>query len=280
MYFYLEGHPDIYLPSRKEPHFFATLPTGTPGAERRYVAAKMIDNEKDYLKLFKKAQPNHVTGEASVSNLADQYAALKIKKKVPHAKIIVLLREPVERAYSGFLMAVREGREKTTSFYEALMEDYDHMLMYSGAGSVYVWPGLYFEQVKRYLDTFGSDMVRIYLTEDLSSDTSGTVKNVCSFLGVPFNDGNFFDPRKTYHGYGAPRNTLFKSVLGSLFLQSLVSRVAPMKLLYLLRERLVDNEHPKPPLDSKAREFLKSLYHDDILRLQDLIGRDLQTWLE
>jgi hypothetical protein len=279
LFYYLREHPDIFMPSVKEPHFFNEINYSTPEVTRRALPAKLVRVETAYLKLFEGAQSKQVMGEASVSYLSDKVAPVRIKGKNPRAKIIAVLREPVGRAYSSYLLALREGREWKPSFYEAVKEDWEYMHQFSDFGSVYIWRGLYYKHVRRYLDTFGKEQVRIYLYEDLISDTIALVEDLCTFLGVPFYNGSFFDPSHKYHTYGAPRNALFKWVGRSRTVRSIAASLAPMHLLIPLRDRLVDREQPKPQLDPKALEFLRSIYHDDILKLQGLIGRDLSNWL-
>jgi hypothetical protein len=282
LYYYLRGHPDIYMSPVKEPHFFSAIEAGPPdpaGGRPRYRSVGVINREQDYIKLFAGAHPSQLAGEASTSYLSDRHAADRIQKKAPQAKIIAVLREPVSRAYSQYLLDLREGREPCPSFYDALQRDYQGMVKYQDAGSFYIWPGLYYQHLKRYLDIFDKEQVHIYLYDDLAADTIGVVQDLCSFLDVPFYDGSFFNPDRKYHTYGAPRNPLFKWIGQSRSVRSLAAAVAPMHLLIPLRDRLVDRQQAKPPLDPRAREFLRPIYHDDILKLQELIGRDLNAWL-
>lgn len=282
LYYHLRGHPDIYMPSLKEPHFFSTIDAGRPdltGGKRQQRSARVISREQDYIKLFEVARHNQFIGEASTTYLADRRAAFHIRDKNPEAKIIVILREPIGRAYSQYLLDLREGRESCPSFYDALQQDYQGMVKYQDAGSFYIWPGLYYQHLSRFLEAFSSERVRIFLYEDLESDTTSLVKDLCSFLGVPFYDGRFFDPGHKYHTYGAPRNTLFKWIGRRRTVRSLAARAAPMHLLILLRDRLVNREYPKPPLDPQAQEFLSSIYQTETIQLQSLIGRDLSSWL-
>jgi hypothetical protein len=267
LYYYIKDHPDIFMPSIKEPHFFNEIDYGTSAAKRRALPAKLVRLEADYLELFESSKPGQVMGEASVSYLSDNLAPGQIIKKNPRAKIIAVLRDPIERAYSSYLLGLREGREWNRSFSESLQEDYEYMVKFADAGSVYIWPGLYYRHLRRYLNTFGKEQVRIYLYDDLAADTLGVVRGLCSFLGVPFYDGDFFDPEQRYHTYGAPRNALFKWVGRSRAIRSMAAAVAPMHLLIPIRDRLVDRQQPKPPLDPEAREFLRSIYQDDILKL-------------
>jgi hypothetical protein len=283
LYYYLRGHPNIYLPSLKEPHFFSTVdyrrPAGGGKRQRTQRPAKVVKREADYLRLFADKQPHQLAGEASVTYLSDKDAPTRIKKKAPEAKIIAVLRDPVERAYSQYLLDLREGREWRASFYDVVQEDSEYLAKHQDAGSFYIWPGLYHQHVSRYVDTFGREHVRIYRYEDLAADTTALVEDLCAFLGVPFSDGSFFDPGQKYHAYGSPRNAVFGWMGRSRTLRSCAAKMAPMHWLVPVRDRLIDRQQAKPPLDPRARDVLRSIYHDDILKLQELMGRDLSSWL-
>ena len=207
LYYYLRGHPDIYMASLKEPHYFSKIDSPPPEVaqrERVQRPVKIFENENEYLDLFSDASANQMMGEASTTYLPSRAAAGRILDKNPQSKIIMVLREPIDHAYSMYLLNVREGREQNDSFYEALQVDYEYELKYSGEGSYYVQPGLYHGQVQRYLTAFGPDQVKIYLYDDLVRDTAGVVEGICSFLGVPFNDGDFFDPDERFHTCARP----------------------------------------------------------------------------
>ena len=276
LYHYLRKHPDIYMPPIKEPHFLADV---DPSVQRlRYLRMKVITEEKDYLRLFSGAGTRHAVGEASPSYIYDKNSPARIEQKAREAKIIILLRDPIDRAYSHYLTDVREGVQRKR-FYDALMSDKAQPGRAWGAPDLYIELGLYYDQVKRYLDTFGPEQVRIYLYEDLVSDTAGLVNNVCDFLGVDFHHGQFFDAGKKYNAYARPRNSLFRWMTGVALMRSLAITLVPGPLLGGLRERLMMARPPKPPMDARARELLEQVYPEDIGKLQTLIERDLSGWL-
>lgn len=105
------------------------------------------------------------------------------------------------------------------------------------------------------------------------------MRDVCTLLGVPFYEGTFFDPHKKYNKYAAPRNAFFARIMGVPYLRSLAISLVPNHLLSGIRQRFLLTDSPKKPMDPRAREFLEQIYSEDILKLQNLIGRDLSTWL-
>src|SRR5215469_4673603 len=120
LYGWLKQHPEIFMPALKEPHYFSQI---RPSYEQRYLRTYVTDS-RAYLKLFCRGACSRAIGEASPSYLFDREAPLRIRSVVPHAKIIVLLRDPLERAQSHYLMDVREGVQERT-FDEAVKDDWN-----------------------------------------------------------------------------------------------------------------------------------------------------------
>ena len=279
LYQYLRRHPLIYMPANKEPHFFCEIDIATHVARRGSLPGMLITEEDAYLRLFEGAAPEQTKGEATAAYLSDEAAPSRISLKIPEAKIIVVLREPIDRAHSDYLFSVRQGKERERSFYEALQEDHKYLLESCGQGSFYIQRGLYYQQLRRYFHAFGRHQVRVYLYEDLASDTIGVLRDICTFLGVPPDHATFTDTSTRYNSYGSPRNTLISWASRRKTIRSLASSVLPMELLIPLRDRLLSRTQPKPPLEPRARGFLKPIFDRDILKVQELIQRDLTTWL-
>ncbi len=280
LYLHLKGHPHVYMPTVKEPHFFAQVELGGE-LDTDYVRSLgQFRREEDYLRLFEDAGTSPAVGEASVHYLYDELAPVRIHERIPEAKIIITLRDPVERAYSHYLTTSARGESVGESFRDAIIKDYARPRKVLGQAFLYVESGLYYQGVKRYLNTFGPERVRIYLYDDFVSNTAGVIKDVCRFLGVPFLEGRFFDPRKKYNISGASRSAIVPRLWAThpvrLIEGWLMRGRMPWAVRLVLRRLL---RRSAPPIDSKARRFLQSLYRDDIVKLQDLIGRDLRNWL-
>jgi len=142
LYNYLRRAPGVYMSPRKEPRYFTTInPVGV-------TAMRPVRDRAEYLRLFQGAKDEVAIGEASVTYLRDPETPKRIKEVVPGSRIIMLLRDPVERAFSDYLMHVREGWQ-TLSFQEVMRTD------------LYLGKGFYAQQVKRYLDIFGPQRVKI-----------------------------------------------------------------------------------------------------------------------
>jgi hypothetical protein len=257
---------------RKEPHFFEGMHSEfrRPGLRNTPVS-----DLAEYQALFEGVSGERAIGEASASYLYSLRAPGLIKSSVPDARIIAVLRNPADRAYSNYLHCVQVGREPLGSFAEALQAEESRMRDKWGPLWYYKDKGFYYAQVKRYFDAFGRDRVGVWLHEDLRNDAPGTLGEVFRFLGV---DERFVpDASVEYNPSGVPRiGGLYKGVRALTARNPvLVERVLPARLRGYVKGRLFTEP---PPFSPQIREGLIHAYKEDILRLQELIGRDLSAW--
>jgi hypothetical protein len=274
LYYYLEQHPEIYMSPVKEPNFFSPQ-------EQEY-AADTVTHIGTYQNLFRDASGKKAIGEASHSYLYEPGTAAEIRRHIPEAKLIAILRNPIARAYSHFLHMVRAGTEPLDDFAQALQEE--------AAGNHkgrtfqdYIGRGLYYDQLKRYFGTFPREQVEVYLYEDLSDAPISTVQDAFRFLEV---DDSFVpDVSLRRNVSGHPK---YKALDGLLRRQGRIKHAAKIYLPARMRWRLskafddlkTRNLLKPPPLQSEVRRQLIGVYREDILKLQDLIHRDLSGWLE
>ena len=247
----------------KEPHFFSRIEP----AARWEAFFPHVSEEEEYLALFEGARDQPVAGEASTSYLWDPHAAERIARAVPEAKILIMLRDPVDRAYSHYRNDVREGMERR-SFLDALAAEQRDGPGGWGVSSLYLDCGRYAEQITRYVDRFG-DRVKVLFFEDFVTDELGTTAEVHSFLGI----------RPTAEAAGErmnagsqPRNRLSGAVLASGGLRRLVRATVPRGARARLRSALLRESAP-PPMDPAARAFLMGVYRPEVAWLERLLGR-------
>ena len=279
LYGYLSQHRQIYMPDLKEPHFFSEWHPPTPAPE----------NLGEYLSLFAGVSKEVQVGEASTSYLCSLVAPQAIKQFRPDAKIVIVLRNPVDRAYSQYWNHVRD-RVEPLSFEEALKAEPERMARGWWCGYHYLRCGLYAEQVSRYLETFGANSVKVYLFEDLVKDAGSVCRNLFSFLGV--------DPDQPTEKLGIRnRSGPPKSVLVSRLLRE-ATRMFRLSQQQLYRAGFrrgplpvswrrsakewlqARNTAQTPKMDVRTRESLQGTFEEDILRLEGIIQKDLSSWLE
>ncbi|MFC1812830.1 sulfotransferase domain-containing protein, partial [Thermodesulfobacteriota bacterium] len=170
LYSYLNQHPDIFMPKWKELSFFIGDPAGP---------IHKVKKPEFFLRVFATVANQTAVGEASTSYLYDESAPKRIKEVLGAIKIIIVLRNPVDMAYSLYNHQVRKEGETLENFEAALEAEADRIRDPIFRKKCYGWHanyyyyhrGLYYEQVKRYLDVFGNENVIIFLFEDLADDS-------------------------------------------------------------------------------------------------------------
>jgi hypothetical protein len=266
LYEQLARHPAIYMSPMKEPHYFSRI---RPAPERKAFFPHVAD-EDEYLALFRGATTEELLGEASTSYLWDQHAAERIKGMVPEARILIMLRDPVERAYSQYWNDVREGIERR-SFLDALLEEERSGAGEWGVSSLHIDCGRYAEQVERYLDRFGA-RVHVLFFEDFVGNEAHSIAAVHSFLGLR-TSASGAAPRRM-NPSALPRNRLSAALLASGGLRRVARATVPRRLRSRLRVGLLKPRTP-PPMDPEARALLSEIYRPEAGRLAELLGRPL-----
>lgn len=252
LYEYLRRTPGVYMSSIKEPRYFTTIDPV------EVTAMPPVRDKAKYLGLFQGAQDAVAIGEASVTYLRDPETPRRIHDAVPDARIIVLLRDPVERAFSDYLMHVREGWQ-TLSFQEALGSD------------LYLEKGFYAQQTRRYLDRFGPERVKIVIFEEFIRDTKGSVSDVLKFLGV--NSQPPIRRKEAYNAFAMPRTRWAYHIFGSKWARRTARTLIPAPLRILVKERILLKKVSKPVMSQEARIFLEDVYRNDVRKLAEILGR-------
>lgn len=283
LYRYLNEHPEIYMPREiKETFFFTGKDFKDVNLESGNYGAAVITLLERYMSLFDEAEKGNfrVIGEACVGYLYYCKETIpKVKKYIPEANIIIILRNPIDRAYSNYMHHVRDGYEKYC-FEDALRLETERKEKKWWWGYCLKEAGLYYSQVKAYWENF--NCVKIYLYDDLKRDSISLVQDIYKFLGV---DPNFVpDVTKKYNISGAQKNKWLHALLSKQ--NPLKSAFKPvLKVLMPEEKRRELIEHikiknlQKPCMKPETREYLKNFYREDIMKLQDLIQRDLSGWL-
>ncbi len=286
VYTYLSQHPQVYMSPVKEPGFMGcetskmsaaaaakAVPQFTPGGRKRILTLA------DYESLFDGVSGEVAIGEISPNSLfCYPDAVADIKTYVPDAKLIAILRNPVERAYSDYLMNVREIRGNLKPLGEQVKT--------SATTSHTLLKGLYYEGIKHFLTSFEPNQVKIFLYDDLCRDSSGLMRELYDFIGVD----NGFEPDTAQRSQTAqvPKNQSINQLLrtdnplrtaAANLLRTVVSEQQRQKLRsYLIKANSAGKG--KMPLLEEDRRLLEDYYREDILRLQDLLKRDLSSWLQ
>ncbi|HEX3173616.1 MAG TPA: sulfotransferase [Solirubrobacterales bacterium] len=279
LFYALSKHPEVFTSPVKEPRYFADeakalADAAGPGDGE----TKMTSSREEYEALFADAGTAMVRGEASPAYLYDADAPAKIAELVPEAKLIAILRNPVERAYSNFLYLVREGREPLHDFGAALAEEEQRRSSGWSTAWCYKDKGFYGAQAERYLRHFDREQIHWILYEDYNRDPETTVREVYRFLGV---DEDFTqDLSVRLNVSGLPKSKGLQAVSRrSRRLKWLLDPLIPDRL----RRSLLSAQNKnltRPPLPAEVRAELIEEYRGDIEKVAQLTGLDVSGWLQ
>jgi len=264
LYEYLKDVQSIFMSPVKEPNFF------NPNINDKLFLSKPIRDEKKYLGLFNDIKNEIAIGESSPTYLWDKDAPKLIHTKVPHAKIIIMLRNPIERAYSEFLFLTGLGSEKDPFSKNiriaASSEDYEKNRILTN--------GLYYEQVNRYCEIFEKEKVMVVVFEKFAKDTWNEVKRILEFLDV--RDDPPESVNQIYNQFMLPKNALSKIVIGNPFLRKIGKSVLSLENLRSMRDSLT-KKTKKPQMLTEDRKFLEDFYSDDVKKLEEWLSIKF-TW--
>lgn len=263
LYTYLKQHPDIYLSVLKEPHFFSSDLTRPPQAT--------VDKEV-YLDLFSDARNEKCLGEGSVWYLESATAPDEIRKFSPAARIIIMLRNPIDMACSLHGLYLRTGNEDLEDFEAALAAQQDRKrgegipaTTYFPEGLQYTEVAKYSAKVERYLRVFGQERVHTIIFDDFAEDTPRAYRRVLEFLDVD----PAFDPEFDLEKAAAKlRLTAIRQL-----------RRIPTEIKRKMRG--ANDTHRgvrRKPLEPRLRSRLREEFSTDIERLGELLGRDFSHW--
>jgi Sulfotransferase family len=281
LYSLLTQHPQIYMSPVKEPNFFAfegqELCFRGPGDDD--VNRHSVIRLSDYRELFRGVSSERAVGEASPRYMEVAGTAERIRHHIPDAKLIAILRDPIERAYSSFLLHVRDGRECCRDLGEALRLERQRRDENWSWGA-YFEGSLYYQQLSRFWRVFPSEQIRIFLFEDLVRHRRQLLHDVFRFLSVDedFEPG---DEGLRNRG-GTPRSRLLHRALTANAVTSRVKSLLPTPLRTTLAARLRalrESNLDRPPLGEEVRRELAERYKEEVAKLEAAIGRDLSHWL-
>jgi len=260
---YLDKIPQIYMSPVKEPNYFNHI-----NDSKKNKKAGM--DKKKYLSLFSKAKDEKILGESSISYLTNLQVPKLIYQQIPDARILMSLRDPVERAFSSFLNNRRYGKFNE-SFHEQLMKELRNELDF-GKSYIRLQAGLYYENAKRYLDTFGEKQVKIIIFEEWTKNLKNTLEDILKFLGLNPHIKNFEE--KTYNPYVDTRGPVAERILQSKMANNLSkSLISDSSRTFL--KKILFKKQSKPKLSQEDRKILIDFYRNDVQKVQSLFGRNI-----
>jgi hypothetical protein len=277
----LMKHPDVFPSAVKEPNyfnsdiqiesFFAPLKFRNGRPTRTYSYA-VIRDQQTYLQLFSGAEKYKAVGDCSSHYLRSRVAAEAIRAAVPEAKIIISLRNPVDRAYSHYLMDLKVGKV-SRPFSEVIMDHVNSLGDHKVILDNYIESSLYYEKVNRYISTFGRDNVLIVFQEDLTENFDGVISKIFSHIAVDnIGVGKILENQAVVAKVSALNRWLYKSGMKRAIVRYSPEFLKALGIRYYYR----------PPgdmrLPDRDRLWLTEFFRKDIDQLSVLLGRDLSHW--
>ena len=278
---YLRQHPNVFMSDIKEPHFFAFQGRDIDFCgprDQETMESYIVSDWQDYKALFRGSEEADAIGEASAMYMYSDEAASRINQCLPDVRMIAILRNPIDRAYSHYLRMRRMCREPLDSFTAAL-EAEDRRVEENWAWPWhYVRMGFYHRQLGRYFEKFKEDQIKVYLFDEFKEKPKKVVKNICSFLDIK---DKFDTSVERYNVSGKPKSKhLNRAVEKKYPLKEVLKRFVPGRIRKKVKRGLRKINLKKTELRDQKRYELYDVYEKEINRLEDSISRDLSHWKE
>ena len=278
----LAAHPDVFMSPTKEPkHFLTDGPPprgGGPGDARTF--RQYVWRRDDYEALFAAAPAGALRGESTSLYLHDRYAAGRIRAAVPDAKLVALLRDPVDRAHSNYTHLWSAGLEPERDFLRACALEQERAAAGWGSFWRYLELGRYGEQLERLYSVFPREQVLVLRYRDLRDRPADTLDTVTGFLGL--RTGLVTEvpaANVTTHTSDSLRN---RALAGALRAATAVEHHLPQRYWQridsFLGRTLQSEQRQRAPLTADQRAALIPHFLDDIERLESLTGDDYGVW--
>lgn len=294
----LKQHNNIFMSPLKEPHHFSTdiNPKGfrkdykssyiSDKNLKKYLDSNMneevflayIREEVDYHKLFKNINNEKYLGEISNSYLYSKVAAENIYKYNSESKIVMILRDPIERAFSHYLMDLRMGFVNG-AFTDEVIKDFQADNKGWGITNQYIELGLYYSQVKRYIEQFPKEQIHIMYFDDLKKDSKKVYTKLFEFLNLNYDDYDFSILETKQNKAKLPKRyfKLINDFLAKSGIKNIVLNLLGKDIKSKIKNFIYTDKNI-PKLSSPDREALSIYFRSDIDKLEKLLDKDLSNW--
>jgi hypothetical protein len=273
LYFYLREHPEVFLPEEKEPNFFDYPET------LAFV---------DYVNLFNLANNDQIIGEATSTYLYNYKKSIDNIKSIYGSeyrklKIIAILRNPIDRAWSYYLLSRRRGYTK--NFFETVYQFQKKEKR--GTYHDFISSGMYYKQVEAFYKHFL--FIKIFLFEELINNPNKVLKEIYDFLDLTIIDFFPNDLNSAYNASGEPKRSIYIPIYNFLFrdytLKNFLKHFFPFDFRQKIKTKMANRIIRKTYMSDDVREYLVSIFKDDLNLLIELFDEEEQKqiinkWIE
>ena len=279
----LRSHPRVFVTDPKEPHFFALHETGahfTAPGDQHTINRVAVTERQAYLDLYPQVHDYLALGDASVSTLYYAETAVPaVLEMNPDMKLVVMLREPVARAFSSHQYMRARGLEPVEDFLDAVALEEER----KRAGWHHIWHytamSHYSDSLRVLYSAFPREQVGVWFYDDLSSDYEATVSQILRFLEVPHIEGEASGiPRVNVSGQ--PKYAALHKAISVATANERLRSFVKSRTSYRLRERVRRAALRSDPLPAEAQHKLGPQFQTDLVKLRELIDGPVPRWLE
>ncbi len=274
LYNYFMQHPDIYVPSKKELHFFSREIMADANAHNKTKKKHFVLNKDRYLGYFDDVGNEEIIADISPGDYFSEKSAERIFNFNPDAKIIFSFREPVDQMYSYHGALVSTFMEDENDFLLAIDPSREV------AGDSWVRPSLYFDLVdyerhfNRFLDYFPTDQIFIYFYKNFKNDTAGVYKRLLKFLDVSVHEPEEFDSINSHRIVRFPLLVKIVEGITNTFDLSFLGKNPFAGKLAGVYVNVVTREEKRPNLPNNVKLELKKQLRPNVVRLEKLLKKN------
>lgn len=293
---YLNQHSEIFMSPVKETNFFSdadmlfdkfnvdykqdidhNLDKYLDGPMDKKIHIAHVRTWQQYQKLFRDVKDQKAIGEISNSYLYCPNTASAIHAQLPDVKIVMILRNPIDRLFSQYLMNLKLGKIITKDLLQEIQNDQNKKDKGWGVSHLYLEVGKYYSQVKKYFDMFSRNQVHVILYDDYKRDPAAVMQKLFAFIGV---DAGFsLDMSLKYNEAGVPRFGKLNYWLTQTGIYGLSKKLFPDSLKSRIKS-LIYTKDNIPVISADEKKWLINYYTEDVEKLEKLLGVSLQNWLK
>lgn len=280
LHYYLSQHPQVFIPAVKSPsHFYCVDHQKARTMQRRLVTRDyFVYDRNKYEALFDGAGAATAVGDVSPAYLASTTVPTRIHDAVPDARIVCILRNPVERFIARYVAQVRDGYERHPSLSDLVDTELERPVDLNDTAGTYFAAGFVSVNLRTYMDLFGPDSVKITFFDDLVTDAAGMMRDIFGFLQV---DDSY--PVDVSVRHNQSRGVIANPLMRFLWSSTSTARAFVRPFLPPhVRDKafsFVGKSLETPDITEHDRRRLSHAYASEIQALGALTDRDLSGWL-
>ncbi len=264
--YYLNDHPDIFFPELNEPYYYCKF-----DVPKIFKRESMITDKKKYLNLFKKATYQKVIGEATPVYLQCPNAAKQIKKDFPNSKILISIRNPIDKAHSSYYSYKFMNLDKRTfsekiDIYEKKLLDKEFDLFN------FIEDGFFSKHIQRFQRVFSPEQIKIIFFEDYVKNIPTHINSILNFLEIKETIPLVIKPKNSFR---VPKNQFSKYLLNNKTFRNISTKLIPTITRDKIGERFFVKQSTKPSMSVEDRERLKKIFLNEYIDLKNLLDIEL-----